>query len=128
MIRPSYRGGNVPSSVLLNSTVVHRSTWVQEYFAYPSSLQALKSNYTFLYQIRLPNRLFDHTIFLNLLVLIRPPLTYQYEQLYTTKFSKFIQDASTSTSRCSVLEYQLVNTKFSFAHGYSWCKYLLPRV
>ena len=66
--------------------------------------------------------------FLNLLVLIRPPLTYQYEQLYTTKFSKFIQDARTSTRRCSVLEYQLVNTKFSFAHGYSWCKYLLPRV
>ena len=29
-------------------------------------------------------------------------------------------------TRCSVLEYQLVNTKFSLAHGYSWCKYLLP--
>ena len=28
-------------------------------------------------------------------------------------------------TRCSVLEYQLlvVNTKFSLAHGYSWCKY-----
>ena len=25
--------------------------------------------------------------------------------------------------RCSILEYQLVNTKFSLAHGYSWCKY-----
>ena len=31
-------------------------------------------------------------------------------------------------TRCSVLEYQLVNTKFSLAHGYSWCKYFLPRV
>jgi hypothetical protein len=28
-------------------------------------------------------------------------------------------------TRCSILEYQLVNTKFSLAHGYSWCKYLL---
>jgi hypothetical protein len=77
---------------------------------------------------RQPAQAFGPHEFLNLLVLIRPPLTYQYEQLYTTKFSKFIQDARTSTSRCSVLEYQLVNTKFSFAHGYSWCKYLLPRV
>ena len=34
----------------------------------------------------------------NLLVLIHPPLTYQYEQLYTTKFSEFnIRDTRMST-------------------------------
>ena len=36
------------------------------------------------------------------MVEIREYFCYYYKQLYTTKFTKFIQDARTSASRCSV--------------------------